>query len=270
MYKKSKSALALSVGAYALIAVSAAALTTGYSVFLAQPAHAAGDGSGGGGGHGGGGGGGGHDGGDGGDGHDSGSHDSGGGSGSTTHGPKGGKGGPSADSDGKGPKAGAQGKNSTAGKPSWSQEGIPEVELGRLNVARSPEKVLDRALAEALANWSPANSALYSMTAAQFADYVKANWDSLSIVDSPVQNLGLLNALFDGTLNLSSIGVTPASKIDLGAILLGVASDKTVPISTDTAVALNTILDLGLSASQTESLAAKAEVVRQAVLEGHG
>ena len=53
-----------------------------------------------------------------------------------------GQGGPGEDSDGKGPQAGSGG--SEGGKPAWAQEGIPEVELGRLNVARSPDKVLDQ------------------------------------------------------------------------------------------------------------------------------
>lgn len=267
MQKKSKSALALSTAAYALIAVSATALTVGYSAYLAQPAYAAGNGGGGGGAGGGGAGGG------GGDGAGAGNGGGQGGNGAGAHGSgseTGGKGGPSADSEGKGPKAGAMGKNSTAGKPNWSKEGIPEVELGRLNVARSPAKVLDRQLKEALSTWNPANSTLYSLTAEQFAAYVKANWDSISIVDSPLQNLALLNALYDGTLNLSAINVTPASAIDLAAIFLGTASDKTVPISTNTAIAINTILGLGLNSAQLETLATKAEEVRQAILAAHG
>lgn len=64
-----------------------------------------------------------------------------------------GQGGPGEDSDGKGPKAGSGG--SDGGKPVWAQEGIPEVELGRLSVARSPDKVLDKALAEAVASLTP-------------------------------------------------------------------------------------------------------------------
>lgn len=77
-----------------------------------------------------------------------GSGHSGGKRGSGHGGDAGALGGPSADSDGKGPRN--QPGSGTRGKPTWAQEGIPEVELGRLNVARSPSNVLDRQLAEVL------------------------------------------------------------------------------------------------------------------------
>jgi len=174
------------------------------------------------------------------------------------------------DSDGKGPQAGQAGKGDSGGKPGWAQEGIPEVELGRLSVARSPDKILAHALNETLTNWDPENASLYNMTAEEFADYVAANWDSVTIVDSPLENLALLGALYDGTLNLSDMGVTPASTTDLAAIFLGVASDKNLEISTDTVIALNVIMDLGLDSAEVEALATKAEDVREGVLEGHG
>ncbi len=108
------------------------------------------------------------------------------------------------------------------------------------------------------------------MSAEAFADYVAANWDTITVVDSPLQNLAMLEALYDGTLNLSSMGINPASTTDLAAIFLGVASDKTVPISTDTVIAINVIMDLGLDSGEIETLADKAEDVREGVLEGHG
>lgn len=172
------------------------------------------------------------------------------------------------DSDGKGPKAGQGGKGDSGGKPAWAQEGIPEVELGRLSVARSPDHVLARALAEAVANWDPSMASLYNMTAAEFSDYVAANWDSITIFDSPLQNLALMESLLDGSLSLP--GVTPASQTDLASIFLGVASDKNVEITKDTVTALNVIMDLGLSDAQIDAIAAKAEDVREGVLEGHG
>ena len=171
--------------------------------------------------------------------------------------------------EGKGPRAG-QGNDSGGGKPTWAQEGIPEVELGRLSVARSPDKVFERALAEVLATWNPALGDLYSMSADEFAAFVAANWDAVTIVDSPLQNLALVEALFDGSLNLTALGIAPESTLDLAAIFIGVASDKTLPISNDTIIALNVIMDLGLAPNQIAELAAKAEIVRTAVLEGHG
>ena len=48
-----------------------------------------------------------------------------------------GQGGPGEDSDGVGPQAGGPSDSAGGGQPPWASEGIPEVELGRLSVARS-------------------------------------------------------------------------------------------------------------------------------------
>jgi hypothetical protein len=190
------------------------------------------------------------------------------------------KGGPSAESDGRGPRN--QPGSGTRGKPVWAQEGIPEVELGRLNVVRSPGTVLNRQLAEAIKTWNPTLaepvsatvpsvttiSQLYSLSSAQFITYLKSvTFKDVTLIDSPLQNLALLKDLLsDGTISLT--GVTPYSTNDLAAILIGVASDKTVPISTDTVVAITKIL--GVSVSDPAAVAAAAEAVRLAVLEAHG
>ena len=205
-------------------------------------------------------------------GHDSGSsgHDGGskgagkGGTGGTA-----GKGEPDADSDGKGPKAGEAGGNK-GGKPVWAQEGIPEVELGRLSVARSPDKVLARSLAEVISNFDPATMAsLYEMTAAEFAAKVLADWDTISIIDSPLENLALLDQLWStGTTGLPT--VDPASVNDLAAIFIGVASDKNLAISDDTVSALATIFGVDLSSSTISTIADKAEDVREAISTAHG
>ena len=50
-----------------------------------------------------------------------------------------GQGGPGEDSDGQGPQAGGPSDSAGGGMPPWASEGIPEVELGRLSVARSPD-----------------------------------------------------------------------------------------------------------------------------------
>lgn len=185
-----------------------------------------------------------------------------------------GKGGPSADSDAKGPQYKGGGKaapGTQGGKPVWAQEGIPEVELGRLNVARAPSHVIEKAFYEALANFDPSKSAaLYSMTAEAFAAYLQANYATVVRIDSPLENLGLFKDIrADGQTQLP--GVTPASALDLAAIFLGSASDKNVPISADTVRAMNTILALpALSDAEINSLAAKADAVRLAILAGHG
>jgi len=243
----------------------------------------------GGGGHGGPGGSGGHDGGS----HDDGSHDAGGGhDGGGSHGGQGaggqgaggqGSGGQGAgnqggavgprgdepDSDGRGPQYGKP-EGSQGGKPVWAQEGIPAVELGRLNVIRSPDHVLARALAEVLVNFDPDTTAyLYEMDAFDFAQEIKVKWDEIAMVDSPLENLALLEELWStGSTSLPT--VDPASQIDLAAILIGCASDKNIPVSDDTVIALASIVGVDLTHAAIDAIALKAEEVRIAVLEAHG
>jgi len=54
------------------------------------------------------------------------------------------------------------------------------------------------------------------------------------------------------------------------AVFLGVASDKTVPITTETVIAVTTILGYPITGDDAEDLAKDAEAVRIAVLAGHG
>jgi len=251
---------------------------------------------GGGGGHGGGGqgkGGGGHSGGDGGHsdgGHDDGGHDDGDDGGhddgddsgheeSAGHrgksgqqaeggGAVGGRGGPGADSDGKGPRAGTAG-GSKGTRPVWAQEGIPEVELGRLNVARSPDRILAKAAAEEVANLTPEKAVFYSQSLDKMISDLSTDFDNVSMIDSPVANLGLLKDVLDGTSVLSDKGVENGPEV-LAAVFLGTASDKTVEISPETAYAVSKILGFELSKAQSEALANDAEDIREAILEGHG
>ena len=155
------------------------------------------------------------------------------------------------------------------GKP-WAREGIPEVELGRLNVSRAPAHVLARAEQEALANYSNEMGNLYNLTAEAAAVLLESQYFELVRIDSPLQNLALYkNVMMTGDSKLP--GVQPAGQMDLAAIFLGSASDKTTPISADTVSALNTILGItGLSQENQVILATKAETVRSAILIGHG
>lgn len=181
-----------------------------------------------------------------------------------------GQGGPGDDSDGKGPQAGGPSTSgSGGGKPVWAQEGIPEVELGRLSVARSPDQVLQRAYDEALASLSPEMVDFYSMSLDDMILELSTNWDNITIIDSPLQNLALLEDALDGTSQLTSLGVTNTNDT-LMAVFLGVASDKNVAISPDTAIAVSTILGTPLSDAEAAALAADAEAIRIAVLAGHG
>ena len=179
-----------------------------------------------------------------------------------------GQGGPSVDSDGKGPQAGSP-AGSSGGKPVWSKEGIPEVELGRLNVARSPDRVLQRSYDEALATVSPEMVSFYNLSLAQMVDQLSLNFDAVKYIDSPLQNLALLKDTLDGTSALSTMGVTSDAET-LKAVFLGVASDKTVPISAATVTAVTTILGTPVTGAEAERLAADAEAIRIAVLAGHG
>lgn len=179
-----------------------------------------------------------------------------------------GQGGPSADSEGKGPKAGSAG-DSGGGKPVWASEGIPEVELGRLSVARSPDQVLDRALAEVLAGLTPEMVSYYNLTIEEAVTALSLSFDTTAFVDSPLQNLALLKDMLDGSSVLTENGVVNALDT-LAAMLLGAASDKTVPISTDTVIAVTTILGTPITGDAAEALAAEAEAIRIAILAGHG
>lgn len=171
--------------------------------------------------------------------------------------------------EGAGAGQGQGGQGSDGGKPAWAQEGIPEVELGRLNVIRSPDRVLDRALAEVIKTYNPAMEPYYELSAAAFADQAESSWDNITIVDSPLQNLALLRELWT-TSKTSLPGVDPASIIELSAIFLGVASDKTVAVSDDTVRALAIIMGVSMSDSTVSNIADRAEEVRLGVLAGHG
>lgn len=183
-----------------------------------------------------------------------------------------GQGGPGDDSDGKGPQAGGPSDDgSGGGKPAWAQEGIPEVELGRLSVARSPDHVLERALDEAVATLTPEMITFYNLPldgAGGIIDELSNNWDNITIFDSPLQNLALLEELLAGG-STSLTGVTNDSDT-LMAVFLGVASDKNVVVSVDTVVAIVTIFGLTISEADAAALAEDAEAVRIAVLAGHG
>ena len=184
-----------------------------------------------------------------------------------------GQGGPDPDSDSKGPHAGGPaGTGSGGGKPVWAQEGIPEVELGRLSVARSPDQVLERALLEADATLTADMVAFYNQSLSDIIEDLSLNWDTISIYDSPLQNLALYaDVLEDGQSVLDGVNTSDPEK--LLAVFLGVASDKNVAISEDTVVAVTTILAKDLDsmiAIDTAAVAADAEAVRIAVLAGHG
>lgn len=206
--------------------------------------------------------------------HEDSDHESGGGNSDGQHGQDnqgGGDGqtGPDETSDGVGPQAGSPSHDDdSGGAPSWAQEGIPEIELGRLNVARSPEKVLDQAYDEALLAL-PASADFYNLPLEDIKDALANDWDNLTLVDSPLSNLALLKDAMDGEIDLTSVGITNDA-FTLAAVFLGIASDKTVPITEETVIALAVIYDIPVSDAYVATLAYHAEEIREAVLEGHG
>lgn len=181
----------------------------------------------------------------------------------------GGEAGEAEDSDCKGPQAN-QPTGDQGGTPAWAAEGIPEIELGRLNVIRSPEQVLERALAEVVANFDPSTmESLYESTAAAFAAAIQANWDTITIIDSPLENLALLSEIWrTGSTSLPE--VSPASMVEFSAILIGSASDKNIPVTDNTVLALATIVGVEISPTLISMIASRAEDVRIAILLAHG
>lgn len=153
------------------------------------------------------------------------------------------------------------GRDAAGGQPRWARGGIPEVELGRLNVARAPQAVRDRALIEAYDAADLNGDGLISP-------------DERALVHSPTQNL----ALYQQTLT------DPAKRdLDAATVYLGKASDKNNPIEADTVVALNIILDIdadlsgyaytpadGQPVAGVEAFAMAAEDVRRASAAAHG
>ncbi|MHA6476903.1 hypothetical protein ACX1DW_05345 [Stutzerimonas sp. KH-1] len=108
-----------------------------------------------------------------------------------------------------------------------------EVELGRLSVGRSPSKVLDHALNEALSKLT-ADGAVIAI------DSTGRLTVNGTTIDSPLENLALYDKyMTSGTLP----GVTLPAGFDPAA-LLAAAGDKTGTISVDTLVYMNSILGI--------------------------
>lgn len=186
---------------------------------------------------------------------------------------------------GKGPKAGGShaggqagsgqdarqgGKGDAGNRPVWAGEGIPEVELGRLNVVRSPRRVLDRAYAESLSEFTTGMVDFYSLPMSDALKELRTKFRDIEFIDSPLQNLALFRNALEGTSVLITDGGVTNTNDNLMAIFLGTASDKAIPITPETAYSVALILGYKLSEGRATELATQAEAVRQAVLQGHG
>lgn len=153
------------------------------------------------------------------------------------------------------------------------------VEMGRLNVAKSPTKVIDKANKDALVTLF-ASPELYKLTsldaviAAIKSGVLPGTTTPIVRIDSPLQNLGLYKDLLtDGKLVSSSGTVfSGLSNTDLLAIFLGGAADKAgAAVSVNTVTNLNIIFGLTdkMSATDIEAVAAGAAKVQAAILEAH-
>lgn len=203
------------------------------------------------------------------DGHDDGGHDDDGHD-DASHG-SGGKKGSGVDSEGRGGPQYGQGTDRSRSRPPWAKEGIPEIELGRLNVARSPSRVLDRAYLEALSNFTIDKVEFYNMSIEEAAAALRTDFRNVSMIDSPLQNLSLLrDILEDGQSVLNTLDQVQNDNLTLAAIFLGTASDKSIEIVPETAFALSVILGYELTEGQANALAKDAEIIRAAIAEGHG
>jgi len=106
-----------------------------------------------------------------------------------------------------------------------------EVDLGRLSVARAPDKVLQHSLDEALAKLTTSGAVI----ALDAAGRLTVNGTA---IDSPLENL----ALYDTYMKTGTLpGVTLPANFNPAA-LLAAAADKTGSISVDTVVYMDSIL----------------------------
>ena len=171
---------------------------------------------------------------------------------------------------GQGGKGGSGEKGGSGNRPVWAGEGLPDVELGRLNVVRSPTHVLDRAYAESLSEFTTGMAEFYSLPLRDALDRLRTEFRDIEMIDSPLQNLALFREALGGTSVLITSGGVSNTNDSLMAMFLGTASDKSIPVTPETAYSVALILGYELSQASATALAENAEAVRQAVLEGHG
>ena len=119
-----------------------------------------------------------------------------------------------------------------------------EVDLGRLSVSRSPTKVLDKSLADALTTLSTGTIGLDA------TGRLTVTVDGVtSTIDSPLSNLALYDAIMSGTIipgtAYTEDGITVTLPANLStAALFAAAADKTSSITVDTVVYMNSILGI--------------------------
>lgn len=123
--------------------------------------------------------------------------------------------------------------------PEYTDDVI-EAEFGRLSVGRSPSKVTEHALDEALSKLTAATTVSVDLAGRLVVDG--------ATIDSPLENLALYIALMtdDPALQVPVIAdkLEPFDSLTLAANLLAAAADKTGTIGIDTVAYQNVILDI--------------------------
>jgi hypothetical protein len=208
-----------------------------------------------------------------------------------------GQGGPSADSDAKGPRYGGEGAKpepgTQGGRPAWASQELTDI--GRMNVARAPDQVLERSLFNGVAELKTAdgyNVAFYDAaleilktSADPKADLKELLANATTVrVDSPLANLAFYKSILttgeikdaDGTVVWS---VADEDRNLAAALFIAMASDKTNEVTVPVVHAVDVIFafpsETGSTATfnpdeaQDALVAQPAEVVRVAVYEVH-
>jgi hypothetical protein len=120
-----------------------------------------------------------------------------------------------------------------------------EVEFGRAAVARSPSKVIDKALADAIAKLTATGAVISQDEAGRITITVDG---VTSTIDSPLENLALYVDLMTGLASSSTSDAEAAlgslATLDVAASLLAGVADKTGDISVDYVVYNNVIANV--------------------------
>lgn len=113
-----------------------------------------------------------------------------------------------------------------------------EVEFGRANIVRSPDKVTQHALDEATSKILAGTTVTLDPVDGRLViDGAK--------IDSPLENMALYIALVNGTLDPAVVAKLPDATLDFAATLLAAGGDKTADIKyVDYVYYLNNIMDL--------------------------
>ncbi len=208
-----------------------------------------------------------------------------------------GQGGPSADSDAKGPRYGGEGAKpepgTQGGRPAWASQELTDI--GRMNVARAPDQVLERSLYNGVAELKTADGYnvdfydaalnILKTSADPKADLKALLADPDTVrVDSPLANLAFYKSILTTGEIKDADGIVvwsvPEADRNLAASLfIAMASDKTNEVTLSVVHAVDVIFafptETGSTATfnpdpeQDQAVAEPAEVVRVAIYETH-